>query len=93
MRISSEEFKRVPTTREVLFGIDLPYRPPKNPIAAFIWRRRIWVEMMLGLSLLEPWEKVTILTFIYTLLAVTAFGLWKLMPAHISLVEERMFYY
>ena len=55
---SLEDWKRVPTTAGALFGIDLPYRPPKNPVGAFLWRQRFWIETTSGLSLLEPWEKI-----------------------------------
>lgn len=60
MTNSLESWKRVPTTSSVLFGIDLPYRPPKNSIGQFLWRRRMWLEVTTGLSLLEPWEKVLV---------------------------------
>ena len=55
---SLEDWKREPTTVGAIFGIDLPYRPPKNPVGAFLWRQRFWIETTSGLSLLEPWEKL-----------------------------------
>lgn len=58
--ITLEDWKRTPTTVEALFAIDLPYRPPKNPVGAFLWRQRIWIETTCGLSLLEPWEKLLV---------------------------------
>ncbi|KAI8973140.1 hypothetical protein BD414DRAFT_499260 [Trametes punicea] len=57
---SLEDWKRVPTTADVLFGIHLPYRPPKNPVGAFFWRKRVWLETTSGLCLFEPWEKILI---------------------------------
>lgn len=57
---SPESWKRVPSTRDALFGLELPYRPPKSPIAALLWRRRIWLETTFGLSVLEPWEKLLV---------------------------------
>ena len=55
---SLEDWKRTPTTAAALFSIDLPYRPPKNAVGAFLWRKRFWIETTSGLSLLEPWEKI-----------------------------------
>ena len=53
-----EHWKHTPSTVETIFALDLPYRPPTNPVGAFIWRRRMWIETTMGLSLLEPWEKL-----------------------------------
>lgn len=55
---TTDDWKRTPTAAAALFGIELPYRPPKQPLAAFLWRRRMWLETTIGLSLLEPWEKI-----------------------------------
>ena len=55
---SPDYWKRVPTTAEAIFGIELPYRPPKGRLAAFLWRQRLLLECTFGLSVLEPWEKV-----------------------------------
>lgn len=52
-----EDWKRIPTTAAVLFGMELPYNPPKSPVGAFIWWRRMLVETTIGLSALEPWER------------------------------------
>lgn len=58
VRNSLEFWKSTPTTAAVLFGIEMPYRPPKSTFGALLWRRRVWLETTTGLSLLEPWEKV-----------------------------------
>lgn len=63
VRNSLEFWKSTPTTAAVLFGIEMPYRPPRNPVGAFLWRRRVWLETTTGLSLLEPWEKFVIRKF------------------------------
>ena len=55
---SCAAWKRVPTTLEVIFALALPYRPPESPVGAFLWRWRFWLETTIGLSLLEPWEKL-----------------------------------
>ena len=71
MRNSLEDWKRVPTTASAVFGIELPYRPPKSALGAFLWRRRFWLETTSGLSLLEPWEKI--LTRAYLLSPLSTF--------------------
>ena len=58
MGLSPADWKRTPTTMEAVFGVELPYRPPKHPLAAFLWRQRLLLETTFGLSVLEPWEKV-----------------------------------
>ena len=55
--MSYAEWKREPTITQVLFGLQLPYRPPRSLIGTFLWRRRVWVEVTFALSMLEPWEK------------------------------------
>ncbi|KAI0354047.1 hypothetical protein OH77DRAFT_1457071 [Trametes cingulata] len=93
MRNSLEDWKRVPTTASALFGIDLPYRPPKNRVGAFLWRWRLWIETTIGLSLLEPWEKILVLTIIYLLLTLVFTGLYKFVPQQAPLVYRRLLYY
>lgn len=55
---SVAEWTRQPSSFEAIFGLELPYTPPKNPIAACIWRWRLWGEVTFALSMLEPWEKL-----------------------------------
>ncbi|KAI0828543.1 hypothetical protein BC628DRAFT_1363185 [Trametes gibbosa] len=93
MRNSLEDWKRVPTTASTLFGVDLPYRPPKSAVGAFIWRRRIWIETTWGLSVLEPWEKLLVLAIFYLLTTLVFTGVYKLLPQQGPLVYARMLYY
>ncbi|KAI0655011.1 hypothetical protein C8Q70DRAFT_924588 [Cubamyces menziesii] len=90
---SLEDWKRVPTTADAVFGIHLPYRPPKNPIGAFFWRRRVWLETTFGLCLFEPWEKILILTIFYLLLTLVFTGLYKFVPQQLPLLYKRLLYY
>ena len=55
---SVAEWTRQPSSFEAVFGLELPYKPPKNPIAAYIWRWRLWGEVTFALSMLQPWEKL-----------------------------------
>lgn len=52
------EWTRQPSSFEAVFGLELPYKAPKNPIAAYIWKWRLWGEVTFALSMLEPWEKL-----------------------------------
>ncbi|KAI1792221.1 hypothetical protein LXA43DRAFT_887735 [Ganoderma leucocontextum] len=90
---SLEDWKRVPSTAGALFGIDLPYRPPKNPVGAFLWRQRFWIETTSGLSLLEPWEKLLTLALLYFLLTLVFTGLYKFVPQQAPLLYRRTLYY
>ncbi|KAK7689580.1 hypothetical protein QCA50_007372 [Cerrena zonata] len=86
-------WKRVPTTSSAILGLDLPYRPPKNPIGAFLWRRRIWLETTFGLSLLEPWEKILVLVIIYLIVTLMLAGLYEFIPQQITPLYNRLLYY
>ncbi|KAH9855495.1 hypothetical protein C2E23DRAFT_857683 [Lenzites betulinus] len=93
MRNSLEDWKRVPTTASTLFGVDLPYRPPKSAVGAYIWRRRMWIETTWGLSVLEPWEKILVLAFFYLLTTLVFTGVYKFVPHRGPLVYRRLLYY
>ncbi|KAI0084954.1 hypothetical protein BDY19DRAFT_897509 [Irpex rosettiformis] len=88
-----EHWKHTPSTAGVVFSLDLPYRPPTNSIGALLWRGRMCVESTLGLSIMEPWEKVATLMFFYSLLLLTFTSVWKFTPLQLSLLQERLTYY
>ncbi|PIL27150.1 hypothetical protein GSI_10291 [Ganoderma sinense ZZ0214-1] len=90
---SLEDWKREPTTAGALFNIDLPYRPPKNPVGAFLWRQRFWIETTSGLSVLEPWEKILTLALLYFLLTLVFTGVYKVVPQQAPLLYRRTLYY
>ncbi len=58
--MSQAEWKREPTTMQVLCGPQLPYRPPRSLVGKFLWRARVWLEVTFALSMLQPWEKVLV---------------------------------
>lgn len=93
MRNSLEFWRTTPSTAAALFSVEMPYRPPKNPVGAFLWRRRMWVETTMGLSVLEPWEKVMILLIFYLLLTITATGVYRFLPQQLDVLHQRMAYY
>ena len=45
-----------------LLTIDLPYQPPSSPLGVCLWKWRLWFEVTLGASVLEPWEKLVFCT-------------------------------
>ncbi|KAF7795463.1 hypothetical protein EIP86_006624 [Pleurotus ostreatoroseus] len=90
---SPDFWKHTPSTFGGIFGIELPYRPPRNSVGAFVWRWRFWLETTIGLSLLEPWEKILMIVFVYLMLALTMTGFLKYLPERTAFVQERMTYY
>ncbi|EMD32458.1 hypothetical protein CERSUDRAFT_118793 [Gelatoporia subvermispora B] len=88
-----DHWKSTPSTRAVLLGIELPYRPPRSAPGALLWRKRVWLEATFGLSLLEPWEKVLMLTIICTLLTLVLTGLYTFLPQYAALLQRRTAYY
>ncbi|KZT06642.1 uncharacterized protein LAESUDRAFT_653110 [Laetiporus sulphureus 93-53] len=91
--MSCTEWKREPTILDVFFGFLLPYRPPRSALGAFVWRRRMWLETTFALSMMEPWEKVLVACFFWTLFALLTAGIYLYLPDHISYVYGRTKYY
>ncbi|EKM77589.1 hypothetical protein AGABI1DRAFT_108085 [Agaricus bisporus var. burnettii JB137-S8] len=62
-------------------------------IRMFLWRQRMWFESTFVLSMLEPWEKVLLLSILIfsSLLIVTA--LFKYLPHHLNVMHHRAVYY
>ncbi|KAI0764682.1 hypothetical protein C8Q74DRAFT_1180092, partial [Fomes fomentarius] len=91
--MSYAEWKRQPTLMQVLFGLQLPYRPPRSFLGKFLWRRRVWVEVTFALSMLEPWEKFLVLVVMYLLLGLLLTGVTLYFPNHMALMNARTAYY
>ncbi|CCM03310.1 uncharacterized protein FIBRA_05438 [Fibroporia radiculosa] len=87
--ISPVAWRRQPSTRDALFGLTLSYRPPKNPTAALIWRKRMVIESTIGTYALEPWEKFLVFSFVFIVFILTIIGLFK----YAIFVKHRTAYY
>ncbi|KAG5636483.1 hypothetical protein H0H81_007848 [Sphagnurus paluster] len=68
-------------------------RPPKSAIGLFFWRRRMWFESTFVLSMLEPWEKLMLLTMLGITLILVMTGLVKYLPQHLVIMQRRAVYY
>ncbi|RDB26829.1 hypothetical protein Hypma_005365 [Hypsizygus marmoreus] len=68
-------------------------RPPKSEIGKFFWRRRMWFESTFVLSMLEPWEKILLLTIFAVTFILVMTGLVKYLPHHLLLMQRRAVYY
>ncbi|TDL20545.1 hypothetical protein BD410DRAFT_772507 [Rickenella mellea] len=68
-------------------------RQPENPIAAFFWRRRMWVETTFALSMMEPWEKLLLLFIFSALTTLLVTGLYKYLPHHLHTMQTRARFY
>ncbi|KAL6302928.1 hypothetical protein BKA93DRAFT_703001, partial [Sparassis latifolia] len=90
---SAAEWKHEPSTLAVLFGLRLPYRPPRSPAAAFLWRRRLWFETTFALSMIQPWEKVLVLLISYATLLFVLLAAYAYLPAHLTYLRARAAYY
>ncbi|TFK81605.1 hypothetical protein K466DRAFT_449666, partial [Polyporus arcularius HHB13444] len=91
--MSYAEWKREPTTMQVLFGLHLPYRPPRSFIGKFLWRRRVWVEVTFALSMLEPWEKFLVMVVMYLALGLLLTAIYLYLPHHLAFLTARASYY
>ncbi|KAI0073843.1 hypothetical protein K474DRAFT_1602622 [Panus rudis PR-1116 ss-1] len=90
---SSAEWKREPSTAEVVFGLELPYRPPKSFIGAYIWRWRMWFECTFALTMLEPWEKVFVIMILNATMLLLVTGIYFYLPPHLTFLRSRALYY
>ncbi|GJE93985.1 serine palmitoyltransferase small subunit-like domain-containing protein [Phanerochaete sordida] len=86
-------WKRVPTTADVLFSLALPYRPPESSLGAYLWRKRVWFESTFALTMLQPWEKMMLLTLWGTLFVLFMTGFCLYFPYHLAFVAGRTKYY
>ncbi|RDX49173.1 hypothetical protein OH76DRAFT_1312347, partial [Lentinus brumalis] len=91
--MSYAEWKREPTIAQVLFGLHLPYRPPRSLIGEFLWRRRVWIEVTFALSMLEPWEKFLVVVVMYLTLGLLLTGIYLYLPHHLAFLTARASYY
>ncbi|TFK37000.1 hypothetical protein BDQ12DRAFT_685656 [Crucibulum laeve] len=68
-------------------------RRPKSALGVFLWRRRMWFESTFVLSMLEPWEKIMLVTIFAVLFILLLTGLFKYMPHHLVVMRRRAMYY
>ncbi|KAF8960646.1 hypothetical protein BDZ97DRAFT_1832923 [Flammula alnicola] len=68
-------------------------RKPTSKLGIFLWRRRMWFESTFVLSMLEPWEKILLLTMFALLLFLVFTGVLKYLPQHLVFLRRRATYY
>nr|GAT58893.1 predicted protein [Mycena chlorophos] len=68
-------------------------RKPDGAVAEFLWRRRMWFETTFVLSMLEPWEKIMLLTIFAVLFILVCSGIVLYLPQHMSVMKGRAIYY
>ncbi|KAF8628845.1 hypothetical protein AX17_005905 [Amanita inopinata Kibby_2008] len=67
--------------------------PPKSKLAYFFWRRRMWFESTFALTVMEPWEKMVMLTIFAVLFILILTGVVKYLPHRLVLMQRRAEYY
>ncbi|KAF9004589.1 hypothetical protein BDQ17DRAFT_1213966, partial [Cyathus striatus] len=68
-------------------------RPPKSRLGLFFWRQRMWFESTFVLSMLEPWEKVLLLSILAITFTLLMSGIFTYLPRHVLLMQRRAVYY
>ncbi|KAK0242051.1 hypothetical protein EDD85DRAFT_763171 [Armillaria nabsnona] len=68
-------------------------RPPKSKVALFFWRWRMWFESTFVLSMLEPWEKIMLLTIWFICSSFVLSALFRYICQDIGTVQQRVVYY
>ncbi|KAF8880552.1 hypothetical protein BD779DRAFT_1446183, partial [Infundibulicybe gibba] len=69
------------------------HRPPKSQVGRFLWRKRMWFESTFVLSMLEPWEKILLITIFFGIFILVLTGLFRYMPRHLVEMQRRAVYY
>ncbi|KAK7689578.1 hypothetical protein QCA50_007370 [Cerrena zonata] len=90
---SVAEWKRQPSTFEIIYGLELPYRAPKSAFGTLIWKWRLWIEVTFALSMLQPWEKVLVATISNAVFLLFLAGLILYFPRHLAFLQARTVYY
>ncbi|KAJ6466913.1 hypothetical protein C8R45DRAFT_938915 [Mycena sanguinolenta] len=68
-------------------------RPTSGTLAVAFWRGRMWFESTFALSMLEPWEKILLLTIFATLFILVCSGIVMYFPQHLMVMQRRAVYY
>ncbi|THH07002.1 hypothetical protein EW145_g3689 [Phellinidium pouzarii] len=69
------------------------YQQPDGPLAAYIWRLYMCFSTSLALSVMEPWERVLVMSFLGMVLSLIAIGLVRYFPQFILAFLARARYY
>ncbi|PPQ88190.1 hypothetical protein CVT25_005155 [Psilocybe cyanescens] len=68
-------------------------RRPQSKLGVFFWRRRMWFESTFVLSMLEPWEKILLLSVFAMLFLLVSSAVLKYLPHHLVFMWRRAIYY
>ncbi|KAJ6447908.1 hypothetical protein C8R47DRAFT_1067132 [Mycena vitilis] len=68
-------------------------RRPSSALGVFLWRRRMWFESTFVLSMLEPWEKILLMTIFAILFLLVCSGIVTYFPQHLVVMQRRAVYY
>ncbi|KAF8634750.1 hypothetical protein AX15_000716 [Amanita polypyramis BW_CC] len=68
-------------------------RPPDSRWMKLLWRWRVWIEATFVLSMLEPWEKLLLITLFTSLNFFVIAGIVIYFPHHLLYLRERTVYY
>ncbi|KAL4255034.1 hypothetical protein AB1N83_013545 [Pleurotus pulmonarius] len=74
---------------------DLSYytNPPKSELARAFWRWHIRMEASFAITVMEPWEKVVVLSVLAILFTLIVVSLIKFVPRQLITMQRRAVYY
>ncbi|KAG8935590.1 hypothetical protein FRC02_007518 [Tulasnella sp. 418] len=72
---------------------DLSVVPPEGTLKRFLWEKRVWVEATFALSMLEPWEKIIVLTVFLIASGLLVTSIYLYFPQHLSFIRRRALFY
>ncbi|XP_006457474.1 hypothetical protein AGABI2DRAFT_56735, partial [Agaricus bisporus var. bisporus H97] len=58
-----------------------------------VWRLQLWFECTFGLTVMEPWERMVVLTFFAVVFLLVFTGLVRYFPEKLVGLQRRTVYY
>ncbi|KAF6752824.1 hypothetical protein DFP72DRAFT_1046979 [Ephemerocybe angulata] len=68
-------------------------RKPSGTLARYVWKWRMWFEATFVLSMLEPWEKIMLVTIFLVVSFFFTSAIIKYLPKHLTIMKRRATYY
>ncbi|KAA1477940.1 hypothetical protein DENSPDRAFT_787357 [Dentipellis sp. KUC8613] len=70
-----------------------PYKKPTSFVSRFFWGWRVWFEATFVFTLMEPWEKLFMVTIMGGFMLLIGTGIVKYLPYHLAFLYQRALYY
>jgi len=66
---------------------------PSSPVAFFFWRWKLWFDASIGVSLLDPVERIFSYFLLLFMFGLVFLGIVRYLPSHLMFLQKRARYY